>query len=360
MASDATTTFAGHKLDRSVVPLLLTLGLGVFLGALDLSVLSPALPAIGKEFGVATGDLVVGVHAVSAREHRRHRGDEHARGPLRPAPGVSRLRRNFSRRHRTGRRFSQDYGLFLIARAVQAFGAGGIFPVATAAIGDVVPRQRRGAALGLVAATWGLAAVVGPLYGGLVTHFVSWRCIFAPNFPIAAFVLIFALRYVPTNAPRARGPLDVPGLFLLCVGLLFLMYGINGVHAVTIAFGLLLLAAFCHVAARVPLSDRAAGAFCKRADRQNVRTRNRHRRARGLALLHSGRAGRRAAYLVRRSRRDCGGRRVHVRRSDSGFWPRAGSHRQPGRAARGSAAHRERAWFFSRSASRRFGFPCSR
>ena len=58
---------------------------------------------------------------------------------------------------------STSFPMFLIARAIQAFGAGGIFPVATAAIADRVPPERRGAALGLVAATWGVAAVVGPL-----------------------------------------------------------------------------------------------------------------------------------------------------------------------------------------------------
>lgn len=244
MASDATTTtFAGHKLDRSVVPLLLTLGLGVFLGALDLSVLAPALPALGKDFSVATGDLswvftlyllvnIAGIAVMSTL------ADRYGRRPIYVACVAIFL---------AGSALavvSHDYALFLVARAIQAFGAGGIFPVATAAIGDVVPPQRRGAALGLVAATWGLAAVLGPVYGGLVTHFVSWRFIFAPNFPIAAFVLVYAIRYVPTNAPRVRGPLDVPGLVLLCAGLLFLMYGINGVHPVTIAFGILLLAGF--------------------------------------------------------------------------------------------------------------------
>jgi MFS family permease len=242
-ADVATATFAGHKLDRAVLPLLLTLGLGVFLGALDLSVLAPALPALGKEFSIATGDLawvftiyllvnIIGIAVMSTL------ADRHGRRPVYVACVAIFV---------AGSALavvSHDYGLFLIARAIQAFGAGGIFPVATAAIADVVPQQRRGAALGLVAATWGLAAVLGPVYGGLVTHFVSWRFIFAPNFPIAAVVLVLAMRHVPVNAPRVRAPLDVLGLFLLCIGLLFLMYGINGAHIVTIAFGALLLAGF--------------------------------------------------------------------------------------------------------------------
>ena len=223
--------------------MLLTLGLGVFLGALDLSVLAPALPALGKEFSIPTGDLswvftlyllvnIVGIAVMSTLADRYGRRTIYmacvAIFLAGSAVAVA----------------SHDYGMLLAARAIQAFGAGGIFPVATAAIGDTVPPQRRGAALGLVAATWGLAAVVGPVYGGLVTHFVAWRWIFAPNFPIAIAVLVLAVRYVPVNAPRVRGPLDVAGLFLLCIGLLFLMYGINGVHWITIGLGVLLLLLF--------------------------------------------------------------------------------------------------------------------
>jgi MFS family permease len=239
----ATTTIAGHKLERPVVPLLLTLGLGVFLGALDLSVLSPALPALGRQFGVALDGLswvftlyllvnIAGIAVMSTL------ADRYGRRPVYMACVAIFL---------AGSALavvSHDYGVFLLARAIQAFGAGGIFPVATAAIGDRVPPERRGAALGLVAATWGLAAVLGPTYGGLVTHFVSWRWIFAPNFPIAIVVLALALRHVPVNAPKTRGPLDVLGLFLLSIGLLFLMYGISGAHAVPVVFGGALLAGF--------------------------------------------------------------------------------------------------------------------
>ena len=244
------TALAGHQVDRSYLPLLLTLGLGVFAGALDLGVLSPALPAIGLEFRTATGDLawiftlyllvdVVSIAIASTLADRYGRRPVYiasiALFAVGSAVAVS----------------APNYGIFLFARALQAFGAGGIFPVATAAIGDVVPPHKRGAALGLVAATWGLAAVIGPAFGGIVTHFVSWRWIFALNFPLAAVVIYFARIYVPVNAPHRRGPLDVFGLVLLAGGLLLLMYGISGLHAVTIVLGLLLLAWFVYWERRI-------------------------------------------------------------------------------------------------------------
>jgi MFS family permease len=223
--------------------LLWTLSLGVFAGALDLSVLSPALPALGRDLHVQTSDLawvftlyllvtVVSIALASTL------ADRYGRRPvyltciaLFAAGSVLAI-------------VAPSYPMFLTARAIQALGAGGIFPVATATIGDVVPARSRGAALGIVAATWGLAAVIGPSIGGVVTHFISWRWIFAANVPLAAIVFALAMRDVPAEAPRTREPLDVLGLGLLCVGLLGLMDGLIAVRPIIGVFGIFILAAF--------------------------------------------------------------------------------------------------------------------
>ncbi len=155
-----------------------------------------------------------------------------------------------------------SFGVFLLARAIQAIGAGGIFPVATAAIADCIPRERRGAALGLVAATWGLAAIIGPLVGGAITHYLSWHWIFAANIPLAIVVIALAQRHVPAFAPAIRGPLDVAGIALLAVGLLATMTGLLRLDATAATANapaaLSLALAACCFLALVPVERRAA------------------------------------------------------------------------------------------------------
>lgn len=222
---------------------MVTLALGVFAGALDLGVLSPALPALGRDFGVPTGDLawvftlyllvtVASIAIASTLADRYGRRSVYLAciGLFAVGSVVAVI--------------AQDYNVFLLARALQALGAGGIFPVATAAIGDVVRPERRGTALGLVAATWGLAAIVGPTFGGVITHFVSWRWIFALNFPLSAIVAVLAVRLVPNNAPKIRGELDIFGLITLCVGLLLLMDGLTSARFLFIVLGIAILVLF--------------------------------------------------------------------------------------------------------------------
>ena len=254
---------AGHALDRSALPLLFTLALGVFAGALDLGVLSPALPALGVTFAVPTHELawiftlylianVVGIAVMSTL------ADRYGRRPVYIAcVTIFALGSVLAI-------FSPNFWLFLLARAVQAIGAGGIFPVATAAIGDTVAVEKRGAALGMVAAMWGLAAIIGPLVGGLVTHFVSWRWIFVANIPFAITVIVLAARYVPVNAPRTRGPLDAIGLVLLTTGLLALMCGFTQNILISTLLGTAAIVAFAFYERHVAFPMIPASLFAKR------------------------------------------------------------------------------------------------
>jgi EmrB/QacA subfamily drug resistance transporter len=257
-----TANVAGHTLDRSYLPLLLTLGLGVFAGALDLGVISPALPAIAKGFAIAPRDvawtftLYLFANVVSI-------------------PIATKLADVIGRRtiytlcvavFGIGSVLAiaaPNFTIFLIARAIQAAGAGGIFPVATAAIADRVPQERRGAALGLLGAIWGLAAIIGPGFGGLVTHYISWHWIFAANVPLAIVVIALAQRNVPKAAAHVRGPLDIAGIAVLALGLLGTMIGLTRLDPRAASFGngvtysALAIAAIAFIAL-VPIERRAA------------------------------------------------------------------------------------------------------
>lgn len=227
---------AGHTIDRSHLPLLLTLALGVFAGALDLGVLSPALPALARSFDVAPHDIawvftlyllcnVVGIPVMTKLS------DTYGRRPIYiacvsifAAGSVLAIA-------------APSFPVLLLARAIQAAGAGGIFPVAAAAIADRVPQERRGSALGLLGAVWGVAGILGPNLGGVITHFFSWRWIFAANVPLALIVIAQARKHVPTLAARARGRLDLGGIVALATGLLALMIGLTRLDTHAAAFG---------------------------------------------------------------------------------------------------------------------------
>ena len=256
------TAVAGHTFDRSHLPLLLTLALGVFAGALDLGVLSPALPAIAHGFGIAPRDvawvftLYLFANVVSIPIMTKLSDVVGRRAIYTACVAIFAVGSVLAI-------VAPSFGIFLLARGIQAAGAGGIFPVATAAIADRVPVERRGSALGLLGAVWGLAAIIGPNVGGILTHFFSWHWIFVANVPLAIVVIALAQRYVPQGAARVRGPLDIAGLALLALGLLGVMVGLSRLDTQAASFGNAvtfgaLAIAFVAFVALVPIERRAA------------------------------------------------------------------------------------------------------
>ncbi len=92
--------------------------------------------------------------------------------------------------------------IWLIAfRAIQGVGAGLIMTTAFTSVGDLFSPKDRGRWIGLFAATFGLASIVGPLVGGALTDHLSWRWIFYVNIPVA----MVALALVSFGMPWFRG-----------------------------------------------------------------------------------------------------------------------------------------------------------
>ncbi|KAF7370381.1 MFS general substrate transporter [Mycena sanguinolenta] len=120
----------------------------------------------------------------------------------------------------------------IVCRAVQGVGSGGVNVMVQVVISDIVSLRDRGKYSSVIGGCWGIASVLGPLLGGIVTEKASWRWCFWINLPtggIAAILLLFV------NVPPARKltfaeflqKFDFAGIFLLMAGTGTLLAGFS-------------------------------------------------------------------------------------------------------------------------------------
>ncbi len=217
------------KLPAEQRRLLAVLFLGVLMAALDVAIVGPALPSIGHTFRVDARSLawvftayvlfnLVGspLIALSSDIYGRRRLYVLSVGLFTAGSLVVAL--------------SSSYSMMLAGRAIQGFGAGGIFPIASAVIGDVFPPERRGRALGFLGMVFGLALLLGPVLGGILLP-IGWPWLFLINLPVGALVIAGGLRVLPAVQRAGDGRLDAPGVALLGGGLALLALGLNAIDA---------------------------------------------------------------------------------------------------------------------------------
>ncbi len=206
--------------------LLLVLFVGVLMGALDIAIVGPALPAIQASFGVDDRALawvftiyvlanLVGTPLMAKLSDRAGRRSIYVLDVALFAAGSLVVA------------LSPSFAVLLAGRAIQGLGAGGIFPVASAVIGDTFPVEKRGSALGLIGAVFGIAFLVGPILGGVILFALNWHWLFLINLPIAAVLIVAAMRLLPSARPQVRRPFDWVGMIVLAVLLTALSYGLN-------------------------------------------------------------------------------------------------------------------------------------
>ena len=123
---------------------------------------------------------------------------------------------------------SQEMWQFVAFRGIQGLGAGALFPVALAVIGDMFDASERGKYQGLVGGIFGLSSVIGPAIGGVITDTVGWHWVFFVNLPLGAIVFAVIWRALPTFRPSgARPKIDYLGASVLAGALVPLLVGLT-------------------------------------------------------------------------------------------------------------------------------------
>ena len=161
----------------------------------------------------------------------------------------------------------------IAARALQGVGGALLTPGSLAILQATFHRDDRAAAIGAWSGLGGVATAVGPLLGGYLVDSASWRWIFVINLPVAAAVIVVALRHVPETRDPARVPLDPVGAALAAIALAGVTYALiegpgtgwgSPVVVVCLAGGLVALVAFLVVEHRSSHPMLPLGVFSSR------------------------------------------------------------------------------------------------
>jgi EmrB/QacA subfamily drug resistance transporter len=111
--------------------------------------------------------------------------------------------------------FAGDFWMFVVFRAMQGLGAGGLMILSQAIIADIVPASERGKYLGPLGAVFGLSAIAGPLLGGFFVDSLTWQWAFYINIPVGIAAFVIALFALTLPNKKATKPIDILGVIFL-------------------------------------------------------------------------------------------------------------------------------------------------
>ena len=231
MAQETVTT---SKAPRRVGVLLAVYLFGIFMGALDTGIVTPARTIIQNDLGVddQTGIWMLTIYTLAYAASIPVMGklaDRYGRKPIYLLSitlfGLGSLLCGLSAE-------VGSFGFLIAARAIQAIGGGGIIPIATAEFGSSVPLAKRGMALGLVGGVYGVANIFGSSAGSLIldifgTH--NWQFIFYINVPISIAIIVAGIIFLPNHKVENVAKIDLLGITLMVAMILSLLYGLRNI-----------------------------------------------------------------------------------------------------------------------------------
>jgi EmrB/QacA subfamily drug resistance transporter len=115
----------------------------------------------------------------------------------------------------------------ILFRMLQGLGAGSLITIGMTIVGDLFRLERRAKMQGYISGVWGVASLVGPLLGGLLTDYVSWRWVFYINVPFGILAMGLIGSALPAGRPTTRSPIiDYAGIALFAAGVSALLLGL--------------------------------------------------------------------------------------------------------------------------------------
>ena len=208
--------------------------LGIFMGALDTGIVTPARTVIQESLGVSdtAGIWMITIYTLAYAAAIPVMGKLADRLGRRSVYLVAILLFGGGSFLCGLSHVFNSFPALLGARAIQAIGGGGIVPIANAEFGTTFPEEKRGMALGMVGGVYGIANIFGASAGSLVMDIFGtdhWEFIFYVNVPIAVFILIAGFLSLPNTKDKATSKIDGMGTMLLVIMVLSLMYGIKNI-----------------------------------------------------------------------------------------------------------------------------------
>jgi EmrB/QacA subfamily drug resistance transporter len=235
-----------HVSDRARFEILGAVLLALFLSALDQTIVGPILPTIVSDLnGVDYYTWVVTAYLLTSTVTVPIYGklsDQFGRKPmLMIGIGLFLVGSALSG-------LSQTMWQLVAFRAIQGLGAGALFPISLAVIGDLFTPRERGKYQGLFGAVFGIAFLLGPFLGGTLTDNFSWHWVFYVNLPIGAIALGVIWWLLPTvRRPDASRNIDYLGVATFAAAIVPILIGLtnaqNGDWGSPGVWGLLILGA---------------------------------------------------------------------------------------------------------------------
>ncbi|WP_338451891.1 MDR family MFS transporter [Niallia oryzisoli] len=120
--------------------------------------------------------------------------------------------------------FAESMTMLIIFRFIQGLGAGAITPIATTIVGDIYTKEERANIQGYLSSVWGISAIVGPALGGLLVEYVSWRFVFWLNIPLGILASIGIGVFLHEHVTRKKHRIDYRGAVLMMISVSCLMF----------------------------------------------------------------------------------------------------------------------------------------